>query len=143
MAEAGEGVAALSAASRTTHWPLLLEWPVMLLGALALAWAVALGVNGARILAIVRWQPVLERWLPPDEAHRMIGLLVYLPALSLQLVLAERRHWRTALLAGCTLYAALMLGVMAGFDKRDSTSHLGGWHALPCIHNHLNIVFLQ
>ena len=39
----------------------------------------------------------------------MIGLLVYLPALSLQLVLADRRHWRRALLLGVTLYAALML----------------------------------
>jgi exosortase K len=115
---------------RTTGWVIWLEWPAMLFGALALAWMMALGVNALRILAIVRWQPVLERWLPHDEAHRMLGLLVYLPALSLQLVLAERRRWRMALLAGCALYAALMLVVPLLTGNAMVNPHAYGAHAV-------------
>jgi exosortase K len=111
-------------------WAPWLEWPFMLLGAVALSWAMALGVNTLRILAIVRWQPVLERWLPHDEAHRMLGLLVYLPALSLQLVLAERRRWRTALLAGCALYSALMLVVPLVTGNAMANAHGYGAHAV-------------
>ena len=68
-------------------------------------------MNALRILAVVNLQPSLEQWCEPAQAHRLIGLLVYLPALSLQLVLADRRHWRRAVLGGCGLYALLMLVV--------------------------------
>ena len=90
-------------------WPLLLEWPALLCTAGVFAWLTALAVNALRILAVVHLQPSLEQWWAPAQAHRLIGLLVYLPALSLQLVLADRQHWRRAVLAGCELYAALML----------------------------------
>jgi hypothetical protein len=90
-------------------WPLLLEWPALLCTAAVFAWLTALAVNALRILAVVHLQLSLEQWWEPAQAHRLIGLLVYLPALSLQLVLAERQHWRRAVLAGCGLYAALML----------------------------------
>ncbi len=90
-------------------WPLVLEWPALLCTAGVFAWLTALSVNALRILAVVHLQPSLEQWWDPPQAHRLIGLLVYLPALSLQLVLADRQHWRRAVLAGCGLYAALML----------------------------------
>jgi hypothetical protein len=81
----------------------------LLLTAAVFAWLTALAVNALRILAVVHLQPTLEFWLAPSEAHRLIGLLVYLPALSAQFVLADRRHWRLGVLLGCGLYAALML----------------------------------
>lgn len=111
-------------------WSLCLEWPLLLLGALALAWSLALAVNTLRIVAVVRWQPALERWLSPAEAHRTLGLLAYLPALSLQLVLAERRRWRGALLAGCTLYAAMLLFVPVATGHALAHPLAFGAHAL-------------
>jgi exosortase K len=92
-------------------WRRWLEWPLLLGGALLFAWAAALVVNSLRILAIVHWQPTLEHWLPPGQAHRMLGLLIYLSALNLQLLLADRRRWRLAVLLACALYALVMLVV--------------------------------
>ncbi len=77
--------------------------------ALACAWLMALGVNTSRILVIARWQGALEHWLAPANAHRALGLLVYLPALSLQWLLVERRHPAGALLAAASLYTVLMV----------------------------------
>jgi exosortase K len=82
-----------------------------LLVALLAAWATALVVNAARILVIVRWQPVLAHWLPAGDAHRLLGLLAYLPALALQGWLVERGRPARALLVACGVYAGLMLGV--------------------------------
>jgi exosortase K len=84
------------------------RWP-LLAAALACAWLAALGVNALRIIAIVHWQPALERWLAPADAHRALGLLVYLPALGIQWLLMERRHPARALLAAAGLYVALMV----------------------------------
>lgn len=123
--EAGASVRSLRPA-----WTPWLEWPVLMAGALALAWAMALAVNTVRILAIVHWQPALERWLPHEEAHRMLGLLVYLPAFCLQLVVGERRHWRAALLAGCALYAVLMLGVPLVTGNAMANPQVFGSHAV-------------
>jgi exosortase K len=89
----------------------LIEWPLLLGGALVFAWSAALVVNSLRILAIVHWQPLLEHWLPSGQAHRMIGLLIYLPALNLQLLLAERRRWPWVVLLACGLYAGMMIVV--------------------------------
>lgn len=86
------------------------RWP-LLAAALACAWVMALGVNALRILVIARWQPGLEHWLPPADAHRALGLLVYLPALSLQWLLVERQRPARALLAVSALYAALLVVV--------------------------------
>ena len=109
-------------------WPLV-EWPVLLLAALVLAWLTALAVNALRILAVVHLQPLLERVWAPADAHRLIGLLVYLPALSVQLVLADRRHWRRAVLAGCGMYAALMLVVPLLTGNARLASPAYWWHA--------------
>jgi exosortase K len=81
-----------------------------LLGAaLAGAWLAALGVNSLRIMLIAHWQGDLEQWLSPANAHRALGLLVYLPALSIQWLLMERRHPARALFAATGLYATLMV----------------------------------
>ena len=108
----------------TRLWPLI-EWPVLLLAALVLAWLTSLAVNAMRILAVVHLQPVLQRWAQPAQAHRLIGLLVYMPALSLQLALTNRRHWRRAVLAGCGLYASLMLllPLVTGNARLDSAAY--------------------
>ena len=82
-----------------------------LLVALVAAWATTLFVNAARILAIARWQPMLEHWLPAGDAHRLLGLLAYLPALTLQWWLVDRERPARALLLAGGLYAGLMLGV--------------------------------
>lgn len=89
----------------------VIEWPLLLGSVLVFAWATALVVNTLRILAIVRWQPVLEEWLPGDEAHRLLGLLVYVAALNLQLLLFDRRGWWRTVLISCALYGLLMLAV--------------------------------
>jgi len=82
-----------------------------LLVALLAAWATALLVNAVRILVIVRWQPVLAQVLPAGDAHRLLGLLAYLPALALQWWLVDRGRPARALLLAGGLYAGLMLGV--------------------------------
>jgi hypothetical protein len=77
--------------------------------ALVCAWATALLVNALRILAIVHAQPTFERWLQPAAAHRLLGLLVYLPALGLQWRWMDRERPGRALLIAAALYVALML----------------------------------
>jgi exosortase K len=89
----------------------LLEWPALLGGALVLAWLSALGTNLLRIVAIVHGQQLLQELLPPAQAHRLIGIAVFLPALSLQWLLCEPRRPAAALLAACGTYALLLLGV--------------------------------
>jgi exosortase K len=86
-----------------------IEWPLLLAAALLLAWMVALFVNTLRVLAIVAWQPMLQQWLDAGHAHRLIGLLIYLPALTAQLMLVGRRRWYQAALIGPSLYVAMML----------------------------------
>lgn len=87
------------------------EWPVLLGSSLVFAWGTALAVNTIRVLAIVHWQPALEQWLPADEAHRLLGLTLYITALNLQLLLFDRRRWQRTVLITCGLYAVLMLVV--------------------------------
>jgi exosortase K len=97
-----------SAASPTA--PLRLHRYSLRLGrALLCAWVTALAVNALRILVIAHTQSRLERWLQPQDAHRLLGLLIYLPALTVQWLWADRGHAPRALLMGCGLYAALML----------------------------------
>ena len=105
--------AAVAAAAPAAHmrrpsspW---LRWPMLIAAALTLAWLVALGVNSLRVLAIVAWQPELERWLEPAVAHRLIGLAVYLSALVLQLALADPARKARAVFTAATLYLAVML----------------------------------
>jgi len=87
------------------------EWPVLLGCSLLLAWGTALVVNSLRILAIVHWQPTLELWLPAEDAHRLLGLAIYVTALNAQVLAFDRRRWRLSVLVACAGYTALMLGV--------------------------------
>lgn len=89
----------------------LAEWPVLLVSALVMGWLMALLVNSLRIIAIVHWQPVLEHWLAPVDAHRSIGLTLYVAALNLQLLAFDRRRWRRSVWLACGGYALLMIGV--------------------------------
>ncbi|MBS0389320.1 MAG: hypothetical protein JSR15_12655 [Proteobacteria bacterium] len=104
-------------------------WPLRLGAALGCAWLAALGVNALRIVLIVRCQPALEHWLAPDDAHRMIGLLTYLPALCLQWSLAERAAPGRGILLAGGAYAVLMLGLPlasggAAADLRHFAAHV-------------------
>ena len=105
------------------------QWPLRFSGALACAWLVALGVNALRILLIVRFQPALEHWLAPADAHRMLGLLTYLPALCLQWSLVERTEPVRAVLFPCGLYALLMLGVPLASGGAAADPRLYAAHA--------------
>ena len=96
-------VATSSLRSPLSHHPLRLG------RALLCAWATAIAVNALRILVISHAQPTLERWLQPGDAHRLLGLLVYLPALGVQWLWMDRGHAGRALLMAFGLYAALML----------------------------------
>ena len=87
------------------------EWPLLLAAALLLAWLAALLVNALRVVAVVAWQPLLQQQLGERQAHRLIGLLVYLPALTAQLLLVGRRRWYQAALIAPALYVLMMLVV--------------------------------
>jgi exosortase K len=105
----------------------MLRHPIARMGAALLAaWATTLVVNAGRILMIVRWQPGLEHWLPAADAHRLLGLLAYLPALTLQWWLVDRAHPARALLLAAGLYAALMLAVplVTGNALRNTGAYL-------------------
>lgn len=102
------------------------EWPILLACSLLLAWGTALVVNSLRILAIVHWQPTLEHWLPSADAHRFLGLAIYVTALNLQVLVFDRRRWRVSLLVACGAYAGLMVGVplVTGNAASDPSQYL-------------------
>ena len=87
----------------------LLEWSLRLAAALLLAWFTALAVNTLRVIAVVAWQPTLQHWLAPAAAHRLIGLLIYLTALTLQLMRGEALRLGRAAVAGAAIYLAVMV----------------------------------
>jgi len=60
---------------------------------------------------VVAWQPLLQQQLAERQAHRLIGLLVYLPALTAQLMLVGRRRWYQAALIAPALYVLMTLVV--------------------------------
>jgi exosortase K len=103
------------ASPRARAWPRwlrLLEWPLLFAGTLALAWGTAILVNVARILLALAVGHGLEELAGGAvPAHRLIGLAVYLPALTAQMLLASREQRGAALLFAATLYLALMLVV--------------------------------
>ena len=88
---------------------LLRKYAWRLAAALLLAWLSALGVNTLRVIAVVHWQPQLQQWLAPEAAHRLIGIVIYLAALTLQLLPGEGRRWSRAALRGALIYGAVML----------------------------------
>ena len=88
---------------------LLRECAWRLAAALLLAWLSALAVNTLRVIAVVHWQPQLQQWLAPESAHRLIGIVIYLGALTLQLLPGEGRRWSRAAMHGALIYGAVML----------------------------------
>jgi exosortase K len=109
------------------------EWPLLLGSSLVFAWAAALFVNTLRILAIVQLQPTLEHWLLPDDAHRLLGLVVYVAALNLQLLVFDTRRWKAALLVACALYASIMLVVPLLTGNASANPALYLRHALTSL----------
>ncbi len=87
----------------------LLDLSLRLIAALLLAWLSALAVNSLRVIAVVAWQPTLQRWLATAAAHRLIGLVIYLTALTLQLLRGERRRLSRAAVAGALIYGVVMM----------------------------------
>ena len=71
------------------------------------AWTTSLLANCLRILVAMN--------LPAhgDGLHRLIGMLVYVPLLSLQLHLGDRGNWKAALAGPVILYLLLMAVVPA------------------------------
>jgi exosortase K len=87
----------------------LIEWPALIAAAFALAWAAALVVNTLRILLVLELQSWLTTSMDGEQAHRLLGLLIYLPALSLQMIIAGHRQAGAAFRVGLSIYAGLML----------------------------------
>ena len=96
-------------AQRAPTFAIALEWPLLFAASLVFAWLAALLVNTARIIAVVKCQPLLEHWIAPAEAHRLIGLIIYLPALTAQLLLRNRQRWDIAALLAAAIYVGMML----------------------------------
>jgi exosortase K len=87
-----------------TDAPTWLAKRSLLLPALILAaWITALLANSLRTLVAMH--------LPDHGAdlHRLIGMLIYVPLLSLQLHLGDRDNWRAALTGPVILYFVLMV----------------------------------
>jgi exosortase K len=74
---------------------------LLLFAVIIAAWTTALLANSLRILVAMHL---------PDGAglHRLIGLLIYVPLLSLQLHLGDRGNWKVALAGPVMLYLLLM-----------------------------------
>lgn len=85
------------------------EWSLLFAMALLLAWAGAVLVNTLRILVAMAVGPTLAATLGADQAHRLLGLAIFLPALWAQLALGERRNPGPATLVAITIYVGLML----------------------------------
>jgi exosortase K len=97
------------AAGPAARRPRIIAWPLWLSSALVLSWACAVLANTVRILLLLQVGTRLDVALGHDNAHRLIGLAVYLPALSVQLLLAGRERRGRALQLAAALYALLMI----------------------------------
>jgi exosortase K len=76
---------------------------ILLLSAVIIAaWTTGLLANSLRILVAMK--------LPGQDAglHRLIGMLIYVPLLSLQLHLGDQGNWKAALAGPVILYLLLM-----------------------------------
>ena len=75
---------------------------LLLCAVLVAAWSTSLLANSLRILVAMN--------LPDHsaEVHRLIGMMIYVPLLSLQLLLDDRRNWKLALIGPVVLYFLLM-----------------------------------
>jgi len=105
-------------------------WLLRLSAALALAWFTAVIVNTLRVIGVVAWQPALQQWLAPAAAHRLIGLVIYLLALTGQLTQGEPRRLARAAVLGAALYAGVMIGVPLITGNAAASSPAYREHAL-------------
>jgi exosortase K len=85
------------------------RWSLRLAGALVAAWLVAVLVNATRILVLIAVGPALDSWLGTAMAHRLIGLAVFLPALTAQLLIGERQLRGQAAVVAGALYLLVMI----------------------------------
>ena len=97
----------------STSWTWLGSQLLLLVAVVVAAWATALLANTLRIITAM--------WLQSDDGllqatgingadiHRLIGLSIYLPLLSLQMLLANRDSRRQVLVIPATLYLLLMV----------------------------------
>ncbi|MCB1861231.1 MAG: exosortase K [Gammaproteobacteria bacterium] len=89
--------------ARTRRW--IVGRLLLLTAVMVAAWSTSLLANGLRILIAMN--------LPDlgNGVHRMLGMMIYLPLLSLQLLLGDGRNWKTALAGPLLLYSLLMVMV--------------------------------
>ena len=73
--------------------------------AVVAAWATGLLANSLRIIILMKLDP------RGAELHRLIGMMVYVPILSLQLALGGRRDWREVFAGPVLLYLLLTVAV--------------------------------
>jgi exosortase K len=78
---------------------------LLLCTAIVAAWATGLLANSLRIIILMKLDP------QGAELHRLTGMLVYVPVLSLQLALGGRRDWREVLAGPVLLYLLLTVAV--------------------------------
>ena len=88
---------------------------LMLCGVIGSAWATGLVGNSLRIIVVMRvdsagWE-LAATGIGAAELHRLIGMIVYLPLLSLQMMLANRGTRRDAVVVPLLLYLLLMVVV--------------------------------
>lgn len=87
----------------------LLSWMtgriLLLCAAIVAAWATGLLANSLRIIVAMALSS------HGAEVHRLIGMLIYVPLLSLQLILGDRSDGRAALVGPILMYLLLMVAV--------------------------------
>ncbi len=88
---------------------------LLLCAAIVAAWATGLVANSLRIIVVMSvdsdgWE-LAAVGIGAAELHRLIGMIVYLPVLSLQMVLGNRGTRRDAVVVPFLLYLLLMVVV--------------------------------
>ncbi len=86
------------------------------LGSLLGAWLLTIGVNTVRILAAVELYRLDPAWIAPDQAHRLLGIGVYLGALwvlygALDRLVVRDRSRLLAVLLVPGVYLGMTVGV--------------------------------
>ncbi|VAW79465.1 hypothetical protein MNBD_GAMMA15-2540 [hydrothermal vent metagenome] len=94
-------------------WALIAAQLLLLTAAITASWATCLLANSLRI--IVAMAAVSNGWelgvigLDAAELHRVIGIVIYVPLLSLQMMLGNHTRIRDAFMAPVLLYLLLMI----------------------------------
>jgi len=97
----------------TDHLSLIMGQLLILCAAMVASWATSLIANSLRIILAMAaadqgWELDLIG-IDAVELHRLIGMLIYVPLLSLQMMLGRRASIRDAFLAPVLLYLLLMV----------------------------------